>query len=87
MIKQTISLFALLLPLSMQAQQHKLSAQIAGLGQDITVFLTIVDNPNKAETLDSAKVAADGSFSLRYASAEATDVQRNVLEGWQDQKL
>lgn len=64
MIKQAFSLLALLLPLSMQAQ-HKLSAQIAGLGTDVTVFLSNVDNPDKVESLDSAKVAADGSFSLR----------------------
>lgn len=65
MIKQLFSLFALTLPLSVSAQaQHKLSAQITGLGPDVTVFLSNVDNLNKAETLDSAKVAADGSFSL-----------------------
>lgn len=65
MIKQLFSLFALTLPLSVSAQaQHKLSAQITGLGPDVTVFLSNVDNPNKAETLDSAKVAADGSFSF-----------------------
>ena len=65
MKKQTISLFALLLLLSLSAQaQHKFSGQINGLGQDVTVFLSNVDNPNKAVVLDSAKVAADGSFSL-----------------------
>lgn len=65
MIKQTISLFALLLLLSLSAQaQHKFSGQINGLGQDVTVFLSNVDNLNKAVVLDSAKVAADGSFSL-----------------------
>ena len=54
----------LALPLSMMAQRHTLSAKVTGLGKNVTAYLLDVDNPQKTEPLDSAKVGSDGAFSL-----------------------
>ncbi len=63
-MRLTLPLLVSLLPFSMMAQRHTISAKVNGLGKNVTVYLMDVDNPNKTEQLDSAKVGSDGSFSL-----------------------
>ncbi len=66
-MRTTLPLLVSLLPFSMMAQRHTISAKVNGLGENVTVYLMDVDNPNKTERLDSAKVGSDGAFSLGVA--------------------